>query len=158
MSGLRNGLSAALLLLLAAVSLTAFAAPVAAATAEASGPETSVRLISVCRGIDRETRAPDGAAEAFPADVGRLWCFTRVTGAVDSTAVTHVWYHGGEVMARVELPVRSADWRTWSSKTILPGWTGDWEVKALDPDGVVLAAYPFRVTEPVPAPAAGEGE
>ena len=59
--------------------------------------------------------------------------------------VTHVWYHEGKTMARVDLNIGSADWRTWSSKRILPSWTGSWEVKVLDADGMVLASAGFVV-------------
>ena len=48
-------------------------------------------------------------------------------------------------MARVSLPVRSAKWRTYSSKKIVPEWTGEWEVQVVDSAGIELAKAKFRV-------------
>ncbi|MCP4572388.1 MAG: DUF2914 domain-containing protein [bacterium] len=70
---------------------------------------------------------------------------TRVWGLAGDTSVTHAWYHEGETKARVDLPVFGGHWRTWSSKLILPAWTGAWEVKVLDADGSVLASASFEI-------------
>jgi hypothetical protein len=59
--------------------------------------------------------------------------------------VKHCWFYKGEEMAVVELPVRSDAWRTWSYKTILPEWTGDWEVKVMDAGDNVLTSTPFKI-------------
>ena len=90
-------------------------------------------------------RAPVDLVASVQADVGRLYCFTRITGAGGDTRITHVWYRGAKEMARVTLPVRSADWRTWSSKRILPGWAGAWRVDVLDAGGNLLRSLPFVV-------------
>ena len=50
-------------------------------------------------------------------------------------------------MARVVLPVRSADWRTWTSKRILPQWTGRWKVEILDSDENLLQTITFTVVK-----------
>ena len=92
-----------------------------------------------------ENRQPVGSASTFPADVGRVYAYTRVVGAAGEGSLTHVWYYAGQVKAQVQLPVRSDDWRTWSSKTILPGWTGEWLVEVQGADGRVLASVPFQV-------------
>jgi len=90
-------------------------------------------------------RAPVDAVESYPASVGRLFCFTRLTGAAGATSVAHVWYRGEEEVARIELPVRSADWRTWSAKTIRPDWRGPWRVEVLDAGGRLLLSIPFSL-------------
>ena len=72
----------------------------------------------LCTGI--EERMPVGEAKVFAADVGKVYLWTKVFGATDSTVVYHVWYHGDKEMARVELKVKSNAWRTYSSKNILP--------------------------------------
>jgi hypothetical protein len=61
------------------------------------------------------------------------------------SSVTHVWYYENEEMARVELPVRSPNWRTWSSKSILPAWSGQWKVDILDPNDEVLVSESFTI-------------
>lgn len=91
--------------------------------------------------VDRE---PVGTAERFAADVGTLACFTRITGG-GGQVVVHAWIHEGTTRARVELEVGSDSWRTWSTKQILPSWTGSWEVKIMTPDGQVLKTVPFTV-------------
>jgi hypothetical protein len=95
--------------------------------------------------IDKETRAVIGEATTFPADGVRVYCLTRVHGMSPPTTVTHVWYHESKTMARVDLPVGSENWRTWSYKTYQPAWTGSWEVKVLNEDGMVLGAAGFEV-------------
>ena len=94
-----------------------------------------------------ESREPVGEASSFPADVGRVFLFTHVTGAQGETAVYHVWRHGPTERAKVRLPVRSNSWRTWSSKQIVPGWTGEWSVEVQDEQGNVLESVAFVVEE-----------
>ncbi len=90
-------------------------------------------------------RQPVDSVQSYPAASGKLFCFTRITGAVDDARVFHVWYRGEQEMARVELLVRSSDWRTWSSKSLLPGWTGDWRVEVVDGEGNLLQTIPFTL-------------
>jgi hypothetical protein len=123
-------------------------------TAQPAEPETPMQDALVveskfCTGV--EERMPVGEAETFPADVDNVYMWCRVTGCQDTTAVTQVWSYEGEEMARVDLPVRSPNWRTWVSKTILPEWTGDWEVKVFDTEGNVLKAGTFTITAVEPA-------
>ncbi|MBC8423447.1 DUF2914 domain-containing protein [bacterium] len=125
----------------------------AAVAEETSVVSLDVVEMVVAAGFDRENRLPQAAGEVFPGDTERLWCYTRVRGAATPIEVVHAWYHEGETRARVVLPVRSADWRTWSSKRLLPAWTGRWEVKVLDPDGLVLASRTFTI---VPVSTVGE--
>ncbi len=95
--------------------------------------------------IDKETRAVVDEGSTFPSAGGRVYCLTRVHGMNPPTSVTHVWYYEGKTMARVELSVGSENWRTWSFKTYKPEWTGFWEVKILDGDGMVLGSAGFEV-------------
>ncbi len=95
--------------------------------------------------IDKEKRLVIGEAATFPSDGERVFCLTRVHGMSPPTTVTHVWYFEGKTMARVDLSVGSQNWRTWSSKTYKPDWTGSWEVKILDEDGMVLGSAGFEV-------------
>ena len=90
-------------------------------------------------------RAPVNVADSFSADVGRLYCYTRITGAAEGSSVTHVWIKDGREMARVQLSVRSNDWRTWSSKAVMPEWSGAWQVDVLDSAGALLKSVPFTV-------------
>jgi hypothetical protein len=95
-----------------------------------------------------EEREPVDIDTVFPSDVGKLFAYTKVTEVDHPTRITHVWYFGEREMARVELPVNSSGWRTWSSKKILPGWTGNWKVEVLDENGKVVKTMEFRIGSP----------
>ena len=90
-------------------------------------------------------RVPVGASTTFASDVGRLYCWTRITGAEGETTVHHVWIHGDEERADLELNVGASSWRTWSNKAIVPEWTGDWRVEVRDADGNVLETIRFTI-------------
>ncbi len=96
-----------------------------------------------CTGI--ENRVPIEGGREFPNTVGKVYCFTKITGAVDATAIDHVWYYNDEEKARVTLPVVSGSWRTWSSKNMLEGWTGRWRVDVLTPEGKLLRSSEFLI-------------
>jgi hypothetical protein len=92
-----------------------------------------------------EDQQPVDMIETFPADYGKLYCFTRIVGADEDTVVTHVWYYQDNEMARVTLPIHSKNWRTNSSKRFLPNWKGQWRVVVLDEQQNELAEIPFRL-------------
>ena len=115
---------------------------VPAAAQDVEAPPSPVARAVVC--TDVVEREPVGAAESFSGDVERLFCFTEIRG-LEGTSITHAWIHEGKTHARVELPVRSNRWRTWSTKNIAPALTGQWQVKVLDADGIVLATREFVV-------------
>jgi len=102
---------------------------------------------AITRGI--RARAPLDRIEIYRVNPegasGRLYCFSQIDGATADTKVAHVWFYGTREMARVELPVRSSRWRTYSSKKILPQWTGDWRVQIVAADGRLLGELAFRV-------------
>jgi hypothetical protein len=91
-------------------------------------------------------RAPVEAGSSFPASVGKLFCFTKITGALNPTHVTHVWSFDGTERARVELEVNSPSWRTYSSKNIENHEVGAWRVEVVDSAGNVLQTLDFEVT------------
>lgn len=102
-----------------------------------------VPVIALCTEV--QDREPVGEANTFAEDIGTVCCFTKIIGVEGESAVTHVWYHGDTEISRVELPVRSASWRTWSCKTIAPEATGAWRVDVLDANGNVLKSATFTI-------------
>ena len=98
--------------------------------------EIKVENAVICTSV--EDRQPVGADSVFNADIGRLYCFTKLTSQTDTAEISHVWFFGDTQMAKVDLPVRAKDWRTWSSKRILLDWVGDWKVEIQDSEGNVL--------------------
>jgi hypothetical protein len=104
-----------------------------------------VAVAAICQDVvDRE---PVEAGISFPASVGKLYCFTKITGAQAPTQITHVWYHGASERARVDLTVNSASWRTYSSKMIQEHEIGSWRLDVLDSNGTVLKELQFEITQ-----------
>lgn len=109
----------------------------------ASAQTLRVSQIEIATAINN--RQPTGVDTLFSPTVGRLFCFTQIRGASDSTKISQIWYYKDQEKARVELNVKSNDWRTWSSKSILESWTGPWRVMVVDAHGNVLATKSFRI-------------
>lgn len=127
------------------VALIALAAPVAAQD-ETAGPAPDVEVTQAVVATGVQDREPVGPDTTFTADVGTLYFYTIFEGDFGAMPVEHVWLHEGEEIARVALTVEGPRWRTWSSKEVLPDWTGDWTVRVVDADGVEHAAVDFTVT------------
>ncbi len=105
----------------------------------------TVAEMSFGLGYDYESKAPVDVADTFPAGTERVYCYTRVVGASEPTEIVHAWYREGQTMAKVPLRIGSPDWRTVSSKLIVPAAPGRWEVKVLGPDGAVLDSGSFTI-------------
>jgi len=114
-------------------------------TAQAESSSLAVERSAIAeRVVDRE---PVEEATTFAADIGQVACFTRIIGAEGEEVIYHVWRHQGQERAKVELTVRGATWRTWSTKKIVPSWTGEWTVEVQDADGNVLKTLSFTVED-----------
>ncbi len=107
--------------------------------------EPSMNVEGFACGTAIEDRELQGEAETFPAETEKVYCWTTITGCEEPTTVEHVWYYGGEEKARVPLEIKYPRMRTWSSKTIIPEWQGDWKVEMVDETGHVLATVAFTV-------------
>lgn len=106
-------------------------------------PEISIEDIEICTSI--EDRVPVGVETSFSADIEKLYCFTKIVSNQDEVTVFHVWKYNDQEMARVLLSTKAKVWRTWSSKRILPQWTGKWRVDIESPDGTLLGSKEFEV-------------
>jgi len=136
----RPGQFAAVMLVLLMVMVSAAAAQEAVAAGDLSIPE-----MAVCRQV--KNRLPLGIGSVFAAEVGTLFCFTRVVGASDDIVIHHDWYLNGVLKNRAALPVQSSDWRIWSVKSIGPDDVGDWTVKVTTADGRHIQSIIFFVVE-----------
>ena len=58
--------------------------------------------------------------------------------------ITHQWTYSDKVMFEKTFAVKAARWRVWTSKTLIPSWTGAWTVNVLDDDRTVLASKSFE--------------
>lgn len=106
-------------------------------------PVVRIDELYVCQ--DVVDRAPVGTSDVFAKETGKVYCFSRVVGADTGSQVMHNWYHDGNLKASVKLNVRSPNFRTWTSKNLMPEWTGEWMVEVLDQDGKALDSIVFTV-------------
>jgi len=115
---------------------------------ETASQETiSIQIARSAICTDVVEREPVEIGESFNSSVGKLFCFTNIVGVNTPVEITHAWYFGDAEMARVYLPVRSPNWRTYSSKIILASEVGDWHVDVIGSDGEVLKTLEFTITQ-----------
>ena len=69
--------------------------------------------------------------------------FTELNGMSGKT-VTHQWVFDDRIMFEKSFEVSGDRWRIWTSKTLIPDWTGTWTVKVLNEDGSVLERKTFE--------------
>ena len=101
------------------------------ATAQAAGVERGLFTTAV---VDREPA--DQVSEITP-DQNQITYFTELRD-LQGQNITHQWVYDDGVMFEKTFAVGGPRWRVWSSKTILPEWTGTWVVNTLDGDRNVL--------------------
>lgn len=87
------------------------------------------------------------------AEANRIFYFTELRDMSGQTA-THRWEFDGKVMAEVKFDVRGPRWRVWSSKSVAPGWTGDWKVSVLNGAGETISEEMISMAAAPAEPAA----
>ena len=105
-----------------------------------------------CTDIDMEKKWCAGEGDTrFPADVGRLYCCTKIFASGDGK-IYHNWIFEGKRVSSVELDVRRSNgYRTRSYKTIPEKYAGDWKVEVVA-DGEVIDTLHFTITPLVDLP------
>lgn len=98
----------------------------------------------ICRGVINKT--PLGTGETFAASVGRLYCFTKIASRKNHTKISHIWYFGDQKRAKIQLPIKSSTWRTYSSKRIQDHEIGQWHVDIVASSGKVIHTVRFKTT------------
>ncbi|GGD70119.1 DUF2914 domain-containing protein [Lacimicrobium alkaliphilum] len=63
-----------------------------------------------------------------PGQITTVMFFTHIENRMNQQVI-HKWLYQGEVKAEVLFDIGSNNWRTWSSKNLLPKWQGDWQVQ-----------------------------
>lgn len=129
-------LASALVLSLGTVTRVAAQEP----AAQDAGPTVEAAVGTAI--VNREL---EGAAETFPATVGTVYCWVKVSKTQPGTTVDAVWYHSNVEVGRKTLNIGGSPWRTNSSKIIPPDATGDWRVDIAGADGKVLKSVSFKV-------------
>lgn len=135
----RSGLA---VLIIAGFAAAADAQAPDAAGAPAGAPEARVELVIAEDVFDRQPVEPK---RTFPAGQTHVAAWTR---AIDlaGTTIEHVWRYQ-DLEWVVPLDVGSPSWRTWSRKTLLPEWTGEWTVEIRVAGGRTLASDRFVIAD-----------
>ena len=108
-----------------------------------SQSNVKVDSIFICTSV--QNRQPVGTDSVFTSDVGKLYCFTKLSSESDTSEISHVWFYNNKQMAKINLPMNAKSWHTWSAKTIMPAWKGDWRVEIQDSEGNVISKISFRL-------------
>jgi len=93
-----------------------------------------VRSAFTTQVVDRE---PMDEIVSATNDVSTIYFFTEIQEMSGKT-VSHRWLYDGVVKAEVPFEIGGPRWRVWSSKSMLPGWTGRWTVQVVDENDQVL--------------------
>lgn len=97
----------------------------------------------ICKSV--EDRTPIEPGDVFPKEIENIYCFTRIVGVEGEREVVHNWYYNDNLVAEVTLFVGSPNWRTFSSKAILPEYSGDWKVEVVLKNGELLKQIMFVI-------------
>ena len=104
-----------------------------------------VAELIVCQAVaDRSCQAP---SRSFGPEIEAVSCLSKVEGATGEAFITHVWQFEGKETRRVKLPLKTASYRTWSSKRV-KGLPGKWRVEILDPLDRSIGVVDFTVEPP----------
>ena len=103
----------------------------------------SVEAAVIATGVENLT--PMGVADKFPADTGRLYCYSKIIGGGEGSSIKHIWYYGDKKVDEIILSIKSSSFRTYSYKTISSDWTGKWKVEIVADDGTILKTLEFVI-------------
>jgi len=118
-------------------------------------PALVLEEIHICTAV--EDRQPSSVGTVFTDGLDKIYCFTKIAGAEDTTYVYHVWYFGNDEIARVKLPIKAKSWRTWSSKK-LNMMLGNGHVEIVSESGDILGKAEFEIQAAEKAEEVGETE
>jgi hypothetical protein len=105
----------------------------------------SLEVKEILLGTGLENKEVTGVDTAFSADVGKIYCWTKVTGATTETQIAHRWYFNEKEVAKIDITVKYPSYRCWSIKTIYPEMKGNWKVDIEDSAGKLLSSMSFTV-------------
>lgn len=119
--------------------------PMLAALLSASTAFAELSITRSAFARDVTAREPEGVAESFRQNVGKVIFFNQFSGVTEPMEVKHVWIFDNRVQMEVKLPLEMEGWRVWSVKKIDPAQVGVWNVEVLDKAGNVLESATFNV-------------
>lgn len=83
-------------------------------------------------------REPMENLQKLTNENGQVMFFTELRDMSGQIAV-HRWEYDGKIMAEIEFNVKGPRWRVWSSKSLIPQWTGEWKVSVINGAGEVIS-------------------
>jgi hypothetical protein len=89
---------------------------------------------------------PIDKIDKLPSNNRSVMYFTELRDMSGQTAI-HRWEFDGNVMAETKFKIAGPRWRVWSSKNLLPTWTGEWKVSVLNGVGEVISEDVFSYIE-----------
>ena len=135
---------------------TPVSTPAATTTAEEQSGFSRGSVVRSTFTTEIKEREPANDLKTITNDEGKVYYYTELRDMSGQTA-THRWEYNGEVKAEVKFNVGGPRWRVWSSKSFVPGWTGDWKVSVINGAGEVIAEDMFNYAaaemKETPAPA-----
>ena len=123
-----------------------------AMNADVMTPETNMEAAAsdhVARAVFTsavQNREPTDTVTSLSNTNNKIYFFSELTGLGGQT-VTHRWEYQGKTMGEVKFDVGGPRWRVWSSKTLLPQWTGEWRVSIIDGAGNKVGEGTFNYTD-----------
>jgi hypothetical protein len=126
----------------------------AAATPSANAPAAAPAATNdhVARAVftsNVQGREPVDTITSLSNDKNQIYFFSDLRGLGGQT-VTHRWEYQGKPMGEVTFNVGGPRWRVWSSKTLIPHWTGEWRVSIIDGAGNTVGEASFNYTAATP--------
>ena len=120
------------------------------ATNEQTQPNPSVKAAVLIPGVvtrsqlthDIKDLEPVDAVSVITSDRTRVVYFTEIHDMAGQT-VMHRWEYNGKIILEVPIKVGTSRWRAYSTKTLLPSWSGDWKVSVVDAEGGTLSVNTF---------------
>jgi hypothetical protein len=101
-----------------------------------------IRRALFTTGIDN--REPVGIVDNIDsASDNSISFFTEITN-MSGQIITHQWTHLDKIMFEKTFEVKAERWRVWTSKTLIPNWTGTWTVNVLDAERELLTSKSFE--------------
>ena len=117
-------------------------APVAAPASNPASPSFSVDSIAIAANV--ESRMPVGAGSEFPWDIGRVFCWVRISSSHAPVPLKFVWYKNDEMVLEWPYSLISESGRVWGMKAVA---TGNWKVEIVDAEKNIVKTVNFKIKE-----------
>ncbi|MCX5782426.1 MAG: DUF2914 domain-containing protein [Elusimicrobia bacterium] len=132
---------------------------VSASEEKAEQPESNITVSDAKFCTSVSEREPVGANTSFSTENNVVYYWSNVKTDAAPASISHVWTFNGEKMAEISLNIKNERTRTWSSKTLMPEWTGEWTVETKDSNGNTIRkdSFTYNKTEATPKSTESEG-